>query len=347
MVERKGWRQRIWRGLMLLAVAAAGVSGAAIRLLYMPMLSQADVLRAQYGRRGVERLLGQQLRSARRFYLQRDVEGNWVYPTGSPPSDEDVGNDTAPEVPVDYYLSLPPRMVEVDVLDSDGQPTGEKSVEYEDRHPGTSEDLRLEWPPYFEPLPSDTKAETDSLQAAAGGKPVLSQQTAVELAARARGRDAEEERRRLEAERAQERAEREAMFDGGGAGGQVSSQDELPAGAEPLPGEGGGGAAISSQADELVHTVNQLRARAGSGPLTKPDGTPDPDGDLPAILFRAKMTAQGTAMGQLVGQAQGEAEAAEVAPPAGEAPPATPEAPPEAPAPTEPPQAGPTQPTPP
>ena len=29
MVESKRWRQRIWRGLMLLAVAAPGVSGAA------------------------------------------------------------------------------------------------------------------------------------------------------------------------------------------------------------------------------------------------------------------------------------------------------------------------------
>ena len=29
MVELKGWRQRIWRGLTLLMAAAAGVGGAA------------------------------------------------------------------------------------------------------------------------------------------------------------------------------------------------------------------------------------------------------------------------------------------------------------------------------
>jgi hypothetical protein len=271
----------------------------------MPMFSQADVLRTQYGRRGIVRILGQQLRSARRLYPRRDEAGSWVYPE----SEEESEEGGAPR-PVAYYLNLPPRVEEKPVVGEDGKPTGEVSIEFVERHPGVGEHVQLEWPDYYEPTAADRKAETDELQAAAGAKPVMSQRTAVELVARARGRDPGDEQRRLDEEREQDARDRLGMFDGG-AGGRVGGTGELPEGAEPL---GGGKAAeLPAQTLELIYTVNQLLAMRGDGPLAKADGSPDPDGNLSATLYRAKVTAAGSEAGKLVGQAEGEAESAAIA----------------------------------
>lgn len=287
-------------------VAAAGTSGVAIRLIYMPMLSQADVLRSQYGRRGIVRLLLQQLRSARRLYPQQDAGGEWVYP------EEEPEEEGAAPTPVEYFLDLPPRAEEEEVKGADGETTGEVSISFVDRHPGSSENLQLEWPDYFEPTAGDQKAEMDELQAAAGAKPIMSQRTAVELLAQSRGRDPGEEQRRLATEQEREARDRLGLFDGG-AGGPVAD-GALPEGAEPLPAKGKGDKPVlPAQTLELLYTVNQLRATQGDGVLTKPDGTPDPDGDIAATLFRAKMQAAGTAAGQLVGTAEGEAESAKIA----------------------------------
>lgn len=309
-------------------VAAAGTSGAAIRLLYLPMTSQGNVLRTQYGSQGVVRLLKQQLRSARRHYPAQADDGTWNWPeeeveeeappSGDRPSGEvsPAGDETAPtKRPVAYFLDLPPRAEEEDLVGEDGEPTGEVSIRFVDRHPGRSEHIRLEWPPYFDPTPTEQAAAVTGATTATGGKPVMSQRTAVEVVALQYGRDPEEELRRVEEEREKERTEREDMFSDG-AGGKVDAPDQLPAGAEPMPGKGADGkkkAPLPAQTLELLYTVNQLREKQGDGPLLKPDGTADPDGDLPATLFRAKVQARGAAAGELVGEAEGEAESKEIA----------------------------------
>ena len=295
-------------------VAAAGTSGVAIRLIYAPMCSQGDVLRSQYGRRGILRLLGQQLRSARRFYPQQDAAGEWVYPEEKVEDEGVVEGETATEKtrPVEYFLELPPRPEEEDVLDADGKPTGDRSITFVDRHPGTSDALLIEWPDYFEPTAADRKAETDELMSATGAKPVMSQRTAVEIVASSRGRDPAEEQRRIDEEREKETASREAMF-GGGSGGEVDDAGAPVDGTQPVGGKPAAAAPMSAQTMELIYTVNQLLAKNGDPPLLKADGTPDPDGKLPAVLFRAKMSAAGTEAGKLVGQAQGEVESKDIA----------------------------------
>ena len=252
-------------------------SGTSIMLKKAPMLSQGDVFRAQYGS-GVLKLIGQQLRSARRLYPSKDAGGEWVYP-------EDAANDAgAPPQPVAYYLDLPQRTVETDVIGQDGKPTGEVEVEFVDRHPGTSDKLSLEWPPYFELSPADRKVEMDELQGANGGRPVLSQKSAVELFAKSRKRDAVEEQKRIDDESDRERDRQDGIF-AGGAGGKIADSPPL-----------------SDEVDELVHSVNDFRARAGSGPMMKVDGTVDPDGFLPLAEFKAKVAARGQAAGTVEGQ---------------------------------------------
>lgn len=315
-------------------VAAAGTSGAAIRLLYQPMTSQGDVLRTQYGPKGIVRLLKQQVRSARRFYPAQADDGSWAWPDEEvddeeeqgPPSGDRPSSAPAGEKarrPVEYFLDLPPRAEEEEVLDDDGNPTGEISISFVERHPGKSEHVRLDWPEYFDPTPTEQQAAVTSATTATGGKPVLSQRTAVEYVAVQLGRDPVEEQRRIEDERAAEKQERLAMF-GPGAGGEVETPEQLPEGAEPLaPAENNAGQpgsqqsaekkALASSTDELVHTVNEFRKRNGDGPLLKQDGSEDPDGYLPAVVFRAKLAALGAAVGQAVGAVEGAAEAAKAA----------------------------------
>jgi hypothetical protein len=321
-------------------VAAAGTSGAAIRLLYLPMTSQGNVLRTQYGPRGLVLLLKQQLRSARRHYPAQGDDGTWTYPEEeveeeAPPSGDRPSGEVQPaKRPVSYFLDLPPRAEEEDVIGEDGEPTGDVSIRFVERHPGRSEHVRLEWPPYFQPTATEQSAAVTGATMATGGKPVMSQKTAVEVVAGLFGKDAEEELRRVEEERANDRADREAMF-GEGAGGAVGGPEQLPTGAAPLavsednrgqPGsqQSAEKKGLASSTDELVHTVNELRKRAGDPPLVLKDGTEDPDGYLPAVRYRAKLAALGAAEGQAVGVVEGEAEAAKLAAEEGVAPPPPP-----------------------
>lgn len=306
-------------------IAAAATSGRAIELLFMPMLSQCNTLRTQYGDRGVVRLLGQMVRSARRFYPSKNDEGEWEYPVEVEQEETDEGANSV-EQPVEYFLDLPPRIVEEDELDENGTPTGEKTKRVIDRHPGTGEHIRLEWPPYFPPAPQDQQATMQTLQNATGGKPALSQKTAVELAAVAFGRSASEEQRRIDEELERERLAQTDMFLPGGAEGGGAANDE----SELTP------------EDALAITANEYRARRKlGGPLLLPDGTESPDGYLPWVEYKAKLAARGQAAGAVLGQVEGEQEAAELLPAAPVVPPGGVEPPGgEQPPPTAPPAAG-------
>jgi phage gp29-like protein len=61
-----------------------------------------------------------------------------------------------------------------------------------------------------------------------------------------------------------------------------------------------------------IFTVNEGRKSQGAGPLMMPDGTRDPDGDLPINEFKAKRAATAEAQGAVVGKTQGAIEAKDV-----------------------------------
>src|SRR5690606_14114613 len=131
-------------------VVAAGTSSVALRLMYAPMLGKADLLRDQYGARGILRLLEQMVESARSFLPDRSAEApeqQYIYEVqmdeeGNPILDEE-GNPL--EEPVEYVINLPPRIEKVEVLDDDGNPTGEFETQSFERHPGKGR-IILEWP---------------------------------------------------------------------------------------------------------------------------------------------------------------------------------------------------------
>jgi hypothetical protein len=207
-------------------VAAAATSAAALRLVYGPMLSRGDVLRTQYGN-GICRLLSQQLRSAQRLAPQVDeATGELAYPVEL----DGEGNET----PVEYFLDLPPRAVEEEILDEAGMPTGEVETKLLPRKPGSSSTVRLEWGPYFPTTSSDQQAQSATLSSATGGKASMSQRTAVELQARSLGRDPATEWRRIAEEKRAAAEAEAAMFPG--TGGEVGAAGELPPGAAPRAG---------------------------------------------------------------------------------------------------------------
>jgi hypothetical protein len=277
-------------------LTTAGTSSVAQKALFWPMLSAANVHRSTYGA-GYLSLLGQMLRSARRRYPAEDVlTGETVYPVETTAPVE--GDDEGTEAEVDLYLDLPPRMVEEDVLDANGQPTGETTTREVQLRPGKGR-LTLVWPPYFLPTAADLQTTAQAVSTAAGGKPLLSQQTAVERVSAAVDVDPKREWERVTAEqRAAVQAE-QGMF-AHGTGGQVGAQGELPPGAEPSVSAGVAIAKLRMAGDlaSSINTVNELRARSGDGPLLRPDGTPDPNGDLPLPAFLALLQAAGTASGE-------------------------------------------------
>lgn len=197
-------------------VASQGVSSVTIKALYAPMLSKADILRDQYGT-PMERVLSKMTRAAR-AKLQTAVVVKV--------------EDTGEERDAEFVLNLPPKVTREPKTDPvTGKPTGEDVVHREPRQPGDSDGLTLNWPPYFLPTPDDQSKVATTLQVATGGKAFLSKQTATEMGARAFGVDPTEERRRLDSQREEDKAEMAEMAPG--IGGEVGSEDELPPGAKP------------------------------------------------------------------------------------------------------------------
>ena len=305
-------------------VAAAGLSSVAMKMLYAPMLVKTDTQRYQYGQ-AVERLLGQMHRSAKaqmpNLKAQTDNEKYLhLVPDGAP-------EGTEPE-PVEYTLALPPRIDQKPVLDERGEPTGEFTEEVIERTPGEGR-IWLEWGPYFKPTAKDVQEYTYGMTTANGNKPVLSQQTCVELSANLLDRDGVEEWKKVQEEQRQQARQdalqQQAMYVGIGGevppgGGEAAPGTlGLPSGGEPpetaLPAPDGAPSAgaegsqpagvLAPQATgqttdlELAPTdigkvvlVNEARERMGLGLLMNPEtGRPDPDGNLTIAEFTAKREA--------------------------------------------------------
>ena len=157
-------------------VAAGSVSSVALQIVYAPMLARLSLVKATAGATIVE-LLTQMLTVARDRWKEMESV-----------TDEE-GNVTG-EREVTNYLNLPPKVVEDEEKDpTTGKPTGEVSITFEEREPGNGERIELAWGPTFKPNSVDIQNTVTTMNTATGGKPVISQKSAVEVVANLLGKD--------------------------------------------------------------------------------------------------------------------------------------------------------------
>lgn len=207
-------------------IAAQGQSAAAQKMVFSRMLSKGGVLQEQYGE-ALERLMEPLL-----FISQARV---------SVPAQ--VENEQGETEEVDQKFRLPPRIDQQDELGDDGMPTGKKNPVVTERHPGAGENVEVEWPPRFPPTALDQQQTVTTMSTAVGGKPVISQQTAVEIVTEMFGRKGQDEWSKVQGDQSDEDARQAQMTPG--AGGQVGAAGQMPPGAKakpPKPPGGGGGA---------------------------------------------------------------------------------------------------------
>lgn len=199
-------------------IAAQGQSAAAQKMVFSRMLSKGGTIQEQYGT-ALERLLEPMM-----FIAQARVS----VPVQVPTSDGKM-------VDADHSFDLPPRVTQKPVMGDDGQPTGEQDPEFAERHPGSGASIDLEWPPRFPPTPMDQQSIVTTLTTAVPNKPIMSQQTAVELAMSAFGRDPGEEWRKVQTDtKADEQKQKQQLQQQAGA-----FQDGAGGAASPMHAAGG------------------------------------------------------------------------------------------------------------
>jgi hypothetical protein len=197
-------------------IAASGMSSVAMKVIYRPTIAVGSVLREQYGDRGVVLLL-EQMQHVAVSKLSVQV-----------PHTDDQGNETGEEpVPT---VNLPPKVTTTPILDDDGEPTGEKETKTEDHDPGDGGECTLDWGEWFPPTPQDQQSKLASLSQAAGGRAIISQQTATEEAAALFGRDPAVEWKRVSTDNKAQQQQEMAMANPFGtdedadAGGKVGAK---------------------------------------------------------------------------------------------------------------------------
>lgn len=201
-------------------IAAAGVSSIALKAIYQPMLGKAGVHRSQYGK-GITRIVEQMLRVCRERW-----DTVVQVPTGEAPSEE--GGETPTEDGA-WVLALPKKTVKKEVEPEEEEesessdpanpfppkkPKAEPEEEEElvDHTPGEGENVDLSWNDWFPRTAQDRAQDLTGLSTAAGGKAIVSQQTAVEEAAKVLGRDPEEEWKRVKSANDEDDAKQAEMF---------------------------------------------------------------------------------------------------------------------------------------
>jgi len=256
-------------------VAGAGTSAVALKLIYAPMLAKSDIMREQFGK-CIVMLLEQMLKCARarlpndesQFVEEPvvDDEGNFVF--------DENGEQLFEQV--EYFLDLPPRIEKEEVVDAEGNPTGEFTVHQYDRNPGRGR-IWLEWPKYFEETAADRAQESTALSTATGGKPVMSQKTAVEYWASLNNRDPQEEFALIRQEQDAELERQAGMFPG--IGGQVPTMDSLPlSGDEGNESEFEGGEQTPSMptlpalSSEQINLMLEIAAKVASSEIARESG---------------------------------------------------------------------------
>lgn len=170
-------------------LSGAAQSAKALEILYQPMLARCDTLREQYGEHGIKVMLLDMLRVARMMLAAEPV----AQPDGTL---------------VQTRVILPPRItVETD------EETGIESITITERVPGESENIALNWRPYFPPTWKDIVDATTGMKNANGGKPTVSQRTAVQAIAPMVGVvDIEAELARIKEEEAEAMAQQQDLF---------------------------------------------------------------------------------------------------------------------------------------
>lgn len=166
-------------------IAAKAQSGESIKLLYMPMAAQCDLLREQYGSL-LKRVTKGMLNAARRIISQ--------------PPGPIVETADGRRVQAKATVLLPPRYEEKTGAD------GKVVVTEFERKPGISSQVKLNWRSYFPPTPADVTQMVTSATTAKGQ--TISQKTAVQYTAQVFGvKDVDREVAEIEVER-DEAAER-------------------------------------------------------------------------------------------------------------------------------------------
>lgn len=196
-------------------IAASGTSSVAQKMVYASMLGKCDVLREQYAT-GMERMLSNMIRVAQKATTQVYIRVN----------------EDGSETPVTFEIDLPPIVKTEPVLDAEsGLPTAEQSITMEPRQPGTVEEVQSQWGPYFPPTPTDQSAMVTTLSLATGNQPIMSQQSATEIAMGLFNRAPEEEHARIAKEQEQVQARQAEMFaQTNDMGGSVTGEMDIPGG---------------------------------------------------------------------------------------------------------------------
>ena len=156
-------------------------SGEAMKRLMFPTVQQADVLRTHYGR-AIVKLLEGLLRLAKRLVREPSVEPV-IDEQGQVMLDE-AGKPVTQLVDDIKRFRVPPLVRKTQ--DAEGVET----TELIDRSPSPDEGrvaINLSWPEYFPATSLDKQQESQALQAAAGGVPVMSHKTAVAMASKIYG----------------------------------------------------------------------------------------------------------------------------------------------------------------
>jgi len=256
-----------------------------IERTYASMLAKADVMREQYGERGIKPLMEMMLKAARKSTTARQVNGQ--IERGS--------------------LVLPEKI--------DKHPDGTVTRAVRKLGPGGS--LQLQWPGYFEPSLQDAQSAVQAASAAVSAGLVDKEHASKLVAEHFRVEDVTAMLAAVaEEQQAQANMYAQPSLDSLGEtppepGAEEPAPEEYPAVDEPeyedeepeepeeepvaeaapgVPALPPGGGALKLTPSDLatIVTVNEGRASVGFGPMLLPDGSPDPDGSLTLAAFKAK-----------------------------------------------------------
>ena len=314
-------------------ITAAGTSSAALKIVFGPMLSKCCILRTQYGK-AIEQILNQMIQSAQKLYNAEDNDFDLI------PDEE--GNLQEVATPVQYFVKLPPRIVEeIEINPITGESTGKIITSKVERHPGTGGSIQINWSEYFASTTNDDQVKVQTLSVATGGKQILSRKSATRVAATVYRIDPDKEIEALLSEDKEQRERESSMFEGiGGSVQEPIDQSQPDSGAaqvldktvistnirqdnrshniqrtlQTISGNPESDDSVSSGDSKTkglklgdkeiaaILTVNEGRRLHGLDILRDTNGDPDLDGDLSIAQYKTKMDAKAQITGDAVGK---------------------------------------------
>lgn len=186
-------------------IATKAVSGEALKVVYMPMTAQCDLLRGQYGKL-IKNVLVGMLKASRAII-------------GRPPG-ELVRTEDGRVLQSVPTVVLPPKFIE-----TTDEKTGKKSTSQVERKPGMSELVQLNWRSYFPPTPADVTAMVTSASTAKGA--LIQQKTATAYVANVFGvKDVDAEVMQIDVERQVAIDQMASMGPQGSFGSKSKGDDE-------------------------------------------------------------------------------------------------------------------------